>query len=376
MKSYAMAIYPYSPEFDPVLHYSHLLQPQYTIKALISPNGWGYIGNKFTITYSDKSETLNVVASFDEIDENINCIFIPDFKSIEKFEKVVLDNIKSFLPHLEKVIYCAHFNEENLKNLKILCQKIELEIPSEKRESYNYGIEIPKNYDNHIEEFTVPIIVIAGLWENLDKFYTSLCLRDKFLKSGYSISQVGSRDYCEMMGFHSFPSFMLNHNIDAEQKIILFNLYIKKIIEIENPDIVIITIPGAIQSFNAKYTNRFGILPFLTFKALTVDYLIMCTFCDIKNEEFLNIISTSCVYKFDCSVDCFHLANMFIDLSDTTEKNKIISTIIPRIEITRTIIDNYTNCQNLIVNVYDETGKEKLFNNIITKLTNDYDVVN
>jgi len=211
------------------------------------------------------------------------------------------------------------------------------------------------------------------MWENVDKFYISLALRDIFLKHGYKVSQIGSRSYCEMMGFHSFPRFMLNPKIDEVKKVILFNRFIKNIYEIEKSDIIIISIPGAVQSYNSIYTNKFGILHYLISKAIIIDFLIMCTFYENDGVDFFNLISKSCIYKFGCPVDFFHMSNNRTYLvMDKMENNYL-----PRTKVDEILEKYYNKSSFFIANVLSKSGINKLYEQIINKLTiNKFNTIN
>ena len=371
-----MAIYPYNPEVDPILDYIHFLIPKYKIKSLISPKGWGYENKMIDLKTYDTTETIIVRSSLIEIADDVNCIFIPEFYSIDKIEFEIIDNINIILPRINKIICVANLKNKSLKKLQKICEstngKCSLEIKNEiKMKTENdYDLKIYETDEYLNDNIPVPIIVIAGIWEDLDKFYTSLTIREMFLNNGYKVSQVGSRNYCEIMGFHSFPGFMLNPEIDEVKKVILFNRYIKKIYESENPDIIIITIPGAVQLYNSYNINKFGILHYLVCNAIIVDFLIMCTFFEDNKIELFEMISKSCFYKFGCSVDCFHMSNRMVHFDSTDESDFLKYLILPRKKVDETLINNYEQFIIPIINIFDKSNIIKLYDNIINKFSN------
>ena len=87
--------------------------------------------------------------------------------------------------------------------------------------------------------------MIVGTGANTGKFDIQLRVREMFLSGGYKVSQIGSKSYCELWGFHSFPDFM-NKTLNAAEKIVRFNHYVNYIANSEDADIVIV---GVLKHF-------------------------------------------------------------------------------------------------------------------------------
>jgi len=374
MEIYKIAIYPYSPEIDPILEHIFFLVPQYEIKSLISPKGWGYVGNDINLGKSNFGKKITVRPSVDEIDDDINCILIPEFDSTEQFESTVITNIETVLPQINRIICNAHLKKANLKKLREICANssisCEFGIKNEIETKFDYYSKPRYETESHLEEISVPVIAVAGLFEKVDKFYTSLALRNMFINEGYKVSQIGARNYCEILGFHSFPEFMLSPEIDETKKIILFNRYVKQICDDERPDVVIIGIPGAIQSYNATITNHFGILHYMVSKSVIIDFLVVCTSVMTDESELLKLISQSCLYKFGCAVDCFHMSNLLIDDSSAHEGNLSYSNL-PRQNVDKIITEYYKESDVPVINVYNIDEAARLYDKIINKLHGD-----
>ncbi len=119
----------------------------------------------------------------------------------------------------------------------------------------NKNYEICSYVDKlEIQEIKTPVIFVMGVGENAHKFEIQLSVRENLFNMGYKVSQVGSRNYCEMFNFHSFPEFMYSNMYSETEKIKLFNNFIKNIENQENPDVIIIGIPGTIMRINNKAT--------------------------------------------------------------------------------------------------------------------------
>ena len=72
MEIFKIAVYPYSPEIDPVLRYIHFLMPQYEIKSLISPKGWGYVNKTIYLGKSTSEKSIIVKSSHTQCSCGIN----------------------------------------------------------------------------------------------------------------------------------------------------------------------------------------------------------------------------------------------------------------------------------------------------------------
>lgn len=373
MNNYSVCVYPYGSEFEPVLKHSILIDESYEINGLISPRGWGLSGKEITIKQKSGSKVLTVLSSFADIRVEFNTIIVPDFDISDQFTETVLRNIIEKVSTIRFLLWFPQLNLEQERRLNEACHNANCFLGYYSKQSWTDDtLFCMENQDTEeLEECTVPTIAISGSWENTDKFEISLSLRDSFLNMGYRVSQIGSRNYCELLGFHSFPIFMLNPGLDVVKKVILFNRYIKRLIDIENPDLLIVTIPGAISSYDSKFTNGFGILPFLIFKAMTVDFHVSTVFYENITNEYIHLISDSCKYKFDSPVDCFHMTNMFINASESYERKEIVTE-----KVSRKMVDDLLMCNNEkpvipVMNLCRLDSIDKLMGMVLCKLADE-----
>jgi len=370
-----LCIYPFARDSFPVIEHMELFSDIFTIDALVSPNGWGLKNTLFEYRNKNLTKFLEVKSSFAEVEADFNTIFVPDFDATERFTDIVIENVSAILSKVCKVIWRARITDGQAKKLITACALAGCEL------DIKMGAEVPDSslvldhdlMDGELYEFGVPIVAVVGSWQNTDKFKVSIALRQKLLENGYRVSQIGSRNYCELLGFHSFPGFMFNAEIGEAMKVLCFNRYVKQILVAEKPDILLITMPGAFESYNAKITNGFGILPYLAFKAVTVDFLLFTLFYSYLGNNYFKVISDSCKYKFGCEVDCFHMANTFIDISASLEKKKVIMSTVSR-EMAVTMLEKYAEMETPyipVLNLYEKHCIDELYGIIIQKLSNE-----
>jgi peptide maturation system protein (TIGR04066 family) len=171
----------------------------------------------------------------------------------------------------------------------------------------------PEVKDNKLHKINVPILLICGISEYTNKFELQLKARNEFLKRGYNVSQVGSKEYSRLFGMHNFPEFMFSNMQDVD-KIYRFNSYIKEIENTEEPEILIIGVPGGAMQYDADHPNGFGIINYLVSNALTVDVTMLSLAFNEYDESFWDFAENYMKYRYEYPVQSFHLSNIFHDV--------------------------------------------------------------
>ncbi len=367
-----MIVFPYGYDCEPIIRHAGLLLPDYEIVALVSPGGWGMAGKK--ITLEDRGMTLNIYEKVQEVIEEFDSLFIPAFEVFdEEVENRLIDEMVELIPHLLNIVCVAHLTEKNRDKLCAACRCVNSSCAflyfSENRKPKEYGLMLPDDKYPVLQTIDIPVVIVAGAWEKTDKFEISLALRRRFLDNGYSLIQVGSREGCEIFGFHSFPGFMFRKDVDSIDKIIYFNRWIARLTEEEQPNLVMISIPGAMQNFNEQFTRGFSMLHHQVFQAVTPDVFVLCTFFMEKLTEDLGDMSMFCEYRFGAPVDVFHMSNLLIDLNDSEESNRIITNSIYRKDVSKAVAKGAMISPIPIFNGLDSVECDRMFEVILEKLT-------
>lgn len=170
------------------------------------------------------------------------------------------------------------------------------------------------------QHITVPIVFVAGVAPYTEKFQVQLSLRKKLLENDYQISQIGSKRYSRLFGFHPFPAFM-DGSMNNEHKVVSFKKYIKYIEIKEHPDIIVVGIPGGIIPVNKKHHFDFGITAYMISQAISADYVVMnMLYGKSYTEEQLDEIRQVCRYRHNFEIDSFHLSNTLLDPTSLTHE--------------------------------------------------------
>lgn len=303
-------VYPFDIEFSPVLRHSEMM-PEYSIEALVSPAGWGMNGKDAAIADGGDRLNININADFDGLLPMCDTVLFTEAEHHLDFEKFILPKVIKAAEQGKDILNLRELGEERKKKLKSLCKKYSVSFRS--CEDLK-DIEVNNEADGlKLQKIYTPVIFVAGVYERTQKFEIQLSLRDAFSSLGYSVSQIGSRNYCELLGFHSFPDFMYDPFLTEEKKILSFNRYLKEIEIIEKPDVLIVGVPGGVMRLNDSFTGRFGITAYEVSQAVTPDVSILSTFYEDYKPEYFEKLSTSIKYKLGFDISCYNLSNVKFD---------------------------------------------------------------
>lgn len=176
--------------------------------------------------------------------------------------------------------------------------------------------------DKRIYEMDIPVVLVAGITEHTKKLDCVLSVKSHFEKCGYRVSAIGSKKYSDLFGVHAFPQFMYS-DIREDKKILYFNAICKNIEYFENPDILIIGVPGGIVPYNNTFTNFFGILPYEVSQAVEPDYIVTIIPYGEYDEKFFEELTGTVKYKLGCNNISYGMTNCFIDINSSKQENRV-----------------------------------------------------
>jgi peptide maturation system protein (TIGR04066 family) len=370
-KNERLLIYPYNMEFTPVLRHMGLLT-KYEIVCLVSPNGWGFAGKDAGMADHGPDIGILVSADFEKSLYLCDTVMIVESHLPFNFEKNIFNKIKLAVKSKKNIICSLKLDREVIEEISSLCncERVYFKYFEGIHNVLPEGIVIE---NESIEELNTPVILVLGIAERTNKFEIQLSLREKIYKSGYRISQIGTRPYCELMGFHAFPSFMYGNAVSDVNKVLMFNRFIKKIEKAEEPDIIIIGVPGGIMPFNRNFTNKFGLLAFEISQAVAPDVVIASLLYEDYKPEGFDTYTNSIKYKLGFEVDFFNIANMQFDWMRAYEEH-----IMSYVSLDYKFIDekkmNYISNEIPVFNILNNDDASKIAEQTIKKLTGYADV--
>ncbi len=307
-------IYPFDIYSVPYIRHSSLIDDSEIIGA-VSPRGWGFCGKDACVADGGDNTGIIVSDNFEDALDICDTVLFIQSETPLDFEKQIYPKIKTAINKKKSIINMLQLDNITIQEVQELC--------SDKNISFtNYYLHKEKQppliiQKEYLFEICKPVVFVLGLCEGTHKFEIQLSLREKFINEGYRVCQIGSRNSCEFLGFHSFPDFMYSKDILESNKIVLFNHFVKQIEKRENPDVIMIGIPGGIMPINNNITNRFGILAYEVCQAVTPDSAILSIHYSDFDKEFLEKLLTNVRYKFNIEVNCYNLANKKLDMIDS-----------------------------------------------------------
>ncbi|AEY65014.1 TIGR04066 family peptide maturation system protein [Clostridium sp. BNL1100] len=366
MKNQKVLIYPYDSGFTPLLRHKQFLD-SFEITSLVSPGGWGLTGRDAGDADKSGRIGINVTADFDEALELCDIVMIVDSEKYLDFQKYMMPKVFSAVDHGKDIIITTQLRDADFNTISKKCKEAGVNF-----KYFNYPEEHRKfpviNVENEfLYNINTPVVFVLGIGERTSKFEIQLSLREKFCNEGYRVSQIGTRGYCELLGFHSFPEFMFNGTFPETNKIVFFNHLIKKIEDEEHPDVIIIGIPGGIMPFNNRLTNKFGILAYEVSQALPSDSAIFsCHYAEYDNNYFKGL-SDLVKYKLGFEVSCYNISNVMFDWTNSKQENKIIYTTLDSTFIGEKII-KYAESDLPVFNAQNTDSAGNMSEHIINKL--------
>ncbi|MBU3179107.1 TIGR04066 family peptide maturation system protein [Clostridium estertheticum] len=306
---YPTMIYPFDVESVTLIRHNKLIN-NYIITHAISPNGWGLVGKD--VGDADNGQPMGIIVEndFDKALSNCDAVFFNTPSKKVDLDKVIYPKIIKAAKNSKHIICTIKIENRMIDEISHICH--------ENNKSFEYFHDkfnkVITPLAEEIYQIDTPVIFVVGLAERTNKFEIQLNLRKYLKEMGYKVSQVGTRNYCELMGFYSFPQFMYSKSFTESEKVTLFNHYIKNISIMEKPDVIIIGIPGGTLPVNNKFTNKFGILAYEISRAVIPDVAVLSIPYGNIPLDFFESTSKSNKYKFGYSIDCYNIGNSAVNM--------------------------------------------------------------
>jgi len=170
-----------------------------------------------------------------------------------------------------------------------------------------------------ILEIPKPLIMIAGLGDSCNKFETQLGLREAFQKKGYKVYSIGTKDYSPLFGIDTFPEFLFEP-MRMTDKILAINQYVYKKVRQNNPDVVIVGVPGAIMQLTKSSLEDCGETAFVLGTALGADIGLLNIYSNVVNKEFAKSIANICKIRHSLNIDHVFISNYCLDYDNDSEE--------------------------------------------------------
>lgn len=305
------AVYPYNPEFTAVVRYLEKLNPMFQIVRLVVPYGFRCDGKDAGILYNKPEMGITVTENIEEALNTCDCLIVADGSYSDRFSKIIIKNIESAIEKGKEVICTWILNEEELASLK-------------EKSQYNgvpflycpEHLDIEKYIPNMAKKLyspQVPVIFVGEAISGLDAFEITLGITYYLRQEGYKVLTLTEKPWCGLLNTASIPDFMLKYEKDDNHKIYAFNQLLKQLEQKENPDVILIQLPGAIMKYNDRLTAGFGIMPYFISLAVQGDYMVFCSQFERMDLASYKMLSEGFEHRIGVGIDILHISNITID---------------------------------------------------------------
>lgn len=277
----------------------------FEISKVFSIRGWGYVGKNIFNVFDTTSRNILVEDISGKMNAEEFDVFLvaePEHHVDENYIVQIIDR----MAQMNKAIWVfKRLSDEMVAKIDTICKQnmVEVHFLSRDMESVVFdGEEI-------LYDINTPIITVAGMGEKTNKMELQMQLFFSLQKDEYKVVWVSSRNEAVLYNGQKFPLFMYDEGISEKKKILMYNHYLKWIEQSENPDVILIGIPGGIMPDSKKQVGYFGITTYEVLNAINPDYFIMSLYGNTLGKNYLDELRNVMRYKFNVEVDSFYVGN-------------------------------------------------------------------
>lgn len=309
MKKHNVLIYPYNYNVAPFIRYREILSDFDIVGADTLP-GLLLSGRDAAFADEGMPTGITVTTSFHESCEKADTLIWAECSSALRKSgfKTIIKNILYALDCGKEIVCLDDIDPSVIAFLKSYAE----ETPGE---FIHYKDLCYQSCDTGFTsiELKVPVIMVGSIHEGNSKFELQMMLYKNLQKAGLKILYIGSKPYSEVFGFHSIPDFMFQAERTEGEKIRGFKNYIRHLIDQENPDVILIGIPGGILPCHDKVDYNFGMLYYEILQVVIPDFMIMMLPGDNYQDNALRNLTESVKGRLPIPVDVFGISNFRFD---------------------------------------------------------------
>lgn len=299
-------LYPYDLEHYPIVKYKELMEVSKPL-FLLAPKGFGLAGKQADYFLEEPETEIVILEEIeDEIAKQVNTICV-----LDTIENVEIEDMKEVIARACEVnisvLYAADPSTERGEVVKRICQQYKNSFAVVES---NFLADLDwRRIQPGKKKIGTPVVMVCGISPMTQKFELQLYLRKYFMQNKYSVSQIGSKVTSGLFGFCSISPYIFSCNTTEVQKIHTVNNIIKKIEEDEQPDVIIIGVPGGILPLTGKHHFGYGIYAYEILNAVCPDFVILSLPNGEYKDEFYEDMNRMSKYKFGMDIDAFFISS-------------------------------------------------------------------
>ena len=354
-------VYPYSQLFAPFLRHI-VYTKKFDVKCTIMPGRWYEDGVDAAFVDENSEIGIPIKQDFENQVESADTIIWAEYEYCDKsLQAKVWGQMQQSLKNGKKVICCQQLKNEDIDRFSRIAHDF--------GSSFEYKVSLDDTVEiksKSLLDIEVPIVTVMGLSNDCQKMEMQLFLRRKFQERGYKVLQIGSRNYCELLDFHSFPQFMFKAKLNEVEKMNAFYNLIVNLIDDEKPDVIIIGIPGGIYPLNKNYNLNYGITAFEVCNVIQSDCNIVNMWCDIYTDQLVQKMRNVSLHRLNTPIDFINLSNITVNKDFFMDRGHALGYNI----YNRNCVEMFMNeINNPAVYSLINDSRDRLFENIFEKLS-------
>lgn len=303
-------IYPYSKAYEPYVLHQELLKNM-EISLLVSPKGSGLVGRKVCC----EGKAWEITSDYTEALKQCDIVWFVNDEKFRLSEEAIKKKVIEAVSEKKKIIFTRTVTAggNNFADAIPIQQKIQLE------KSHSMEDKLQADYCYHID---TPVLTVYGTETSTDKLAVQLSLREEFVHRGYKVASISTRVDSELYGMYDMPAFMIECGYSEAEKIRRYNHYVKKIELEEQPDIIIVGVPGGTLPYDQIDHNEYGILAYEISFAVPCDAAVMCMAYNPLFEGDFSRFAYDMKQVFRYKTICCHVAASVPDMKKMSDNRK------------------------------------------------------
>ncbi|MCR4955280.1 MAG: hypothetical protein K6A30_01165 [Lachnospiraceae bacterium] len=266
-------LYPFTKSVEYLVE-NFAQESKYKIKAAVGFKGGGYKGYRV----KRGMEVISVSEAFEERMKECDALLplldvekqaeAAPFSVNKTREQIVIERVKLAISMGKKVVLIegAAFSDR-IRNL----------VPKELREELNVDVKFPDEYiPMHIFELGIPVVYVFSAIESSMRGKFAINIQKALSERGYKVSVVSEDNKDILVGVDIIGTHYKKEKFSLTEKIIYVNNYLKKMELEQQPDVIVVNIPGGSTPYSTKAPLDFGETLFRYLRAVPPDYAILC----------------------------------------------------------------------------------------------------
>lgn len=349
-KSDALIIYPVNKTNIGIVRW---LAQRYKIIAL-SPCGFSILGRDVGVI--DNRNKLGIRSNETISDEEMlrNC------KNIEIIEYEDEISIRS---KLENLIQLADLKGASVKYHFFSREEYQKELEKQSNKWLKFRW-MDRPVDFVFTGFKIPIIYVGSLFDESKSYELFLGLVLLLREKGIKVSGMGCDKTCSIFGTYRIPEKFSELNISNDEKIKNLRNYLKCIVSLEKPEILVVQVPGAMMALNNALTNGFGVDTYLFSNVTSPDLFYCCMPYELINPENIEQYKKYFENKFNFPLEGLVATNQIIDGTESFYGQKIQYFYQDITEMEQKLKKSKT-CSTQVYNLYSEKELQVMVQKII-----------